>query len=244
MVTYGSRTGPAATTSNRGFAGRGLPIAIAATTERIGARAARRSGQRGSASLIGLALCGFLVIATLVTVDVGALAFARARAQTAADLAALAAVTPYPAAPLAAPGGAPSGLIGGLGSPAGRAGAIAASNGADVLACSCGPLETTIGVGVRARLIPFGTTVRVRAYARAVLRSSTAPSATRHAFRDRGIAGRAGTSAGAGVAARHAALHGDGGAGLAPPTGDGARPGGRSGSTPDQRWFVATGRPC
>jgi hypothetical protein len=122
-------------------------------------------GRRGSASLIGLALCAFVVIAALVTADVGALAFARARAQTAADLAALAAVTPYPGA--VGPGG-PANPIG-LGSAAERARVVATSNGADVVTCSCGPLDTTVGVRVRARLIPFGTTVGVTAYARAVL---------------------------------------------------------------------------
>jgi len=140
------------------------------------------ASQRGSASLIGLALCGFLVIATLVTADVGALAFARARAQTAADLAALAAVTPYPDRMLAphrpavpegppASGRASADLLaaGGLGSPAERASAVAASNGAEVITCFCGPLDTIVSVRVRARLIPFGTTVDVTAYARAVL---------------------------------------------------------------------------
>jgi Putative Flp pilus-assembly TadE/G-like len=122
-------------------------------------------GQRGSASLIGLALCAFVAIATLVTADVGALAFARARAQTAADLAALAAVTPYPGA--AGPGGPAS--PNGLGSPTERTQVVATSNGAEVVTCSCGSLDTTVGVRVRAQLIPFGATVGVRAYARAVL---------------------------------------------------------------------------
>lgn len=131
-------------------------------------------GQGGSASLIGLALCAFVVIATLATADVGALAFARARAQTAADLAALAAVTPYPGA--VGPGG-PAIPIG-LGSPAERAQVVATSNGAEVVTCSCGSLDTTVGVRVRARLIPFGTTVGVRAYARAVLPLAMDPAAS------------------------------------------------------------------
>lgn len=131
-------------------------------------------GQRGSASLIGLALCAFVVIATLVTADVGALAFARARAQAAADLSALAAVTPYPGA--AGPGG-PANPIG-LGSPAERAQVVATSNGAEVVTCSCGSLDTTVGVRVRARLIPFGTTVGVRAYGRAVLPLAMDPAAS------------------------------------------------------------------
>jgi len=147
-----------------------------------GAEVARRIAsqsalQQGSASLIGLALCAFVVIATLVTADLGALAYARARAQTAADLAALAAVTPHPSGPVVPTGGMPHGVLDGLGSPAERANAVAASNGSDVLACSCGPLETTISVRVRARLIPFRTTVEVKAYARAVLPPSVDPSA-------------------------------------------------------------------
>src|SRR5574341_42056 len=66
----------------------------------------------------------------------------------------------------------------GLGTPAERATAVAASNGAEVIACSCRPLETTISVRVRARLIPFGTTVAVRAYARAILPAIVDPSAS------------------------------------------------------------------
>jgi hypothetical protein len=131
-------------------------------------------GQRGSASLIGLALCAFVAIATLVTADVGALAFARARAQTAADLAALAAVTPYPGA--VGPDGAAS--PNGLGSAAERTQVVATSNGAEVITCSCGALDTTVSVRVRARLIPFGTTVGVSAYARAVLPLAMDPAAS------------------------------------------------------------------
>ena len=51
----------------------------------------RPGGERGGATLIGLALAGFILMVGLVGVDVGALAVARAAAQTAADLAALAA---------------------------------------------------------------------------------------------------------------------------------------------------------
>jgi Putative Flp pilus-assembly TadE/G-like len=163
------------TSNGSGMADTSL-TARAFTDRRAGVeRLAGQPPERGSASLIGLALCAFVVIATLVTADVVALAFARARAQTAADLAALAAVTPHPSGPLEQPGGTPPGRFG-LDSPAERASAVAAGNGANVLACSCGPLEATISVGVRARLIPFGATVQVRAYARAVLRSSMAPT--------------------------------------------------------------------
>jgi hypothetical protein len=50
--------------------------------------------ERGGATLVGLALAGFVLMAGVVAVDIGALAGARAAAQTAADLAALAALTP------------------------------------------------------------------------------------------------------------------------------------------------------
>jgi hypothetical protein len=188
-------------------------------------------------SLIALALCVFIVIAALVTVDVSAVVIGRARAQTAADLAALAAVTPYPELPPRAsandaaglasiPGGGPSipsgafstaagapgtaagapgtaaGVPGtgagapatatsaigtsggsgrasfdlmslnGLGSPAERATTVAAANGGRVIACTCGPLETTIEVAVRVPLVPLGTSVQVTGYARAVLRQA------------------------------------------------------------------------
>ena len=51
-------------------------------------------GEKGGATLVGLALAGFVLMAGLVAVDVGALVGARAAAQTAADLAALAALSP------------------------------------------------------------------------------------------------------------------------------------------------------
>jgi hypothetical protein len=130
----------------------------------------------------------FLVIAAVATVDVGAVVIGRARAQAAADLAALAAVTPYPRLP---PGQAGAGAAGaspaaparnadvppasGLGSPTERATMIAASNGGQVVTCSCGPLETTVAVSVRVPLIPFGTAVQVKGYARAVLREAVEP---------------------------------------------------------------------
>jgi hypothetical protein len=123
--------------------------------------------------LIGLALCAFVVFAALVTADIGALAIARARAETAADLAALAAVTPRLA--VSGPGAAEPG---GLGSPAERAHLVATSNGAVVVACSCDALDSTITVRVQARLIPFGATVAVRGYARAVLRVDSTPASS------------------------------------------------------------------
>jgi hypothetical protein len=162
-------------------------------------------------SLIGLALCLFLVIAALASVDVSAVVIGRARAQTAADLAALAAVTPYPELPGSAegPGSAngppigsgtssinggtsstgggespPTAVTGpvvmpdvnadlppsnGLGSPMERAATLAVANGGRVVSCSCSPLSATVSVAVRVPLVPFSTSVEVRADARAVL---------------------------------------------------------------------------
>ena len=174
----GSSGRASGSTSHRGTAV-GSPAArsrmrpSAAAGQPASAAAGRRRAQRGSASLIGLALCAFVVIAALVTADVGALAVARARAETAADLAALAAVTPRLAA--SGPGAAEPG---GPGSPAERAHLVAASNGAVVVACSCDPLDSTITVRVQARLIPFGATVAVRGYARAVLAVGSAPASS------------------------------------------------------------------
>jgi uncharacterized membrane protein len=51
-------------------------------------------GEQGGATLLGFALVGVILTAGIVSIDVGALAVARAAAQTAADMAALAALTP------------------------------------------------------------------------------------------------------------------------------------------------------
>ncbi len=110
------------------------------------------NGERGAATLIALALSGVVIMAALVTADLGALAVARARAQTAADLAALAAV---------APAGGDSAVD--------RATEIAAANGAGMTRCTCEPMEAVISVHRRVLLPPFGVPVEVRAYARAVL---------------------------------------------------------------------------
>jgi Putative Flp pilus-assembly TadE/G-like len=75
--------------------------------------------ERGTATLVGLALSGFVLLAGLLAADVGAVAGARAAAQTAADLAALAALTP------------------GAGPPAARSRELAAANGAELLSCAC-----------------------------------------------------------------------------------------------------------
>jgi secretion/DNA translocation related TadE-like protein len=102
--------------------------------------------------LIALALVAVVVMVALVTADIGALAVARAQAQTAADLAALAAVTPSGDGPALT-----------------RAGEIASVNGARMTRCTCEPTEAVVSVRRRVRLAPFGRVVEVRADARAIL---------------------------------------------------------------------------
>jgi secretion/DNA translocation related TadE-like protein len=114
-------------------------------------RLPRRRRERGGATLVGLALTTFVLLAGMLAVDVGALAAARAAAQTAADLAALAALTP------------------GDGAPAGRARAIAVANGTELVSCACRPAEAVVAVRRPVRLLPTGHLVRVDAMARAVL---------------------------------------------------------------------------
>jgi secretion/DNA translocation related TadE-like protein len=111
-----------------------------------------RRRQAGSATLIALALTVFLTFAGVMALDVGLLVVARARAQTAADLAALAALTP------AHTGQGPGG-----------AGAVAAANGAELVACSCGATEAVVTVRSRVGMLPAGTALTMTARARAVL---------------------------------------------------------------------------
>jgi secretion/DNA translocation related TadE-like protein len=113
-------------------------------------------GELGGASLLALALAAFLLLAGLLAVDVGALAAARAAAQNAADMAALAALTP-------------SG-----GSPPARAAAIASANGAELAGCDCSAVQAVVTVRRRVALAPTGLSVHVTARARAVL--ATRPS--------------------------------------------------------------------
>jgi hypothetical protein len=114
-------------------------------------------GELGGASLVALALTAFLLLAGLLAVDVGALAAARAAAQTAADMAALAALTP------------------GGGSEASKAAAIASANGAELVVCDCSAVEAVVTVRRRVALAPTGLSVRVTARARAVLAARHAP---------------------------------------------------------------------
>jgi secretion/DNA translocation related TadE-like protein len=118
-------------------------------------------GELGGASLVALALAAFLLLAGLLAVDVGALVAARAAAQTAADMAALAALTPS--------GGAP---------PA-RAATIASANGAELAGCACSAVEAVVTVRRRVVLVPTGLSVRVTARARAVLAAGPPRPATR-----------------------------------------------------------------
>jgi secretion/DNA translocation related TadE-like protein len=116
---------------------------------------------RGGASLVALALAAFLLLAGLLAVDVGALAAARAGAQNAADMAALAALTP------------------GGGSPSARAAAIAVANGAELAACDCSAVQALVTVRRRVLLAPIGLPVWVTARARAVLAARPSAPAAR-----------------------------------------------------------------
>jgi secretion/DNA translocation related TadE-like protein len=106
--------------------------------------------QAGSVTLLALGFAVFVLLAGLVAVDVGLLVVARARAQTAADLAALASLTPP-----------------GAGADAARV--VAAGNGAELAACACGPAEAVVTVRTRVRMLPGRIGVSVTARARAVL---------------------------------------------------------------------------
>jgi uncharacterized membrane protein len=116
--------------------------------------------------LVALALAAFLLLAGLLAVDVGALAAARAAAQTAADMATLAALTP---------GGDPA---------ATDAAAIASANGAELVGCDCSAVEAVVVVRRRVALAPTGVSVSVTARAWAVLAARPEP---RRAASARGV---------------------------------------------------------
>jgi hypothetical protein len=118
---------------------------------------------------VALALAAILLLAGLLAVDVGALA-ARAGAQTAADMAALAALTP----------------VGG--SPSARAAAIAAANGAELAGCDCAAVQAVVTVRRHVVLAPTGLPVWVTTHARAVL--SARPSAPTEPRRAKAGGGR------------------------------------------------------
>jgi hypothetical protein len=137
-----------------------------------GIRFARLARERGGATLVGMALAGFVLMVGVVAVDVGALAGARAAAQTAADMAALATLTPIAEH---APGrepereGRPEIAGQSTDPPAARAAEIAAANGAELVRCDCSAVQAVVRVRRRVRLVPGGLTVLVTARARAIL---------------------------------------------------------------------------
>jgi hypothetical protein len=63
----------------------------------LGEQSEATVGERGGATLVGFGLVGMLLMVGVVGIDIGALAAARAAAQTAADMAALAALTHWDA---------------------------------------------------------------------------------------------------------------------------------------------------
>ena len=146
------------------------PCARRAATS--GDRFARPAEERGGATLVGMALAGFVLMVGVVAVDVGALAGARAAAQTAADMAALATLTPIAEhAPDREPEGEVRPQIGGQSTDprAARAAEIAVANGAELVRCDCSAVQAVVRVRRRVRLVPGGLTVLVTARARAVL---------------------------------------------------------------------------
>ena len=111
--------------------GQGRSAAADSGQGRPGTAAAAAKGatlaERGGATLVGLGLTGLILMVGIVAVDVGALAGARAAAQTAADMAALAALTPQ------------AGWAAALGEgwSASKAAEIAEANGAELVTCDC-----------------------------------------------------------------------------------------------------------
>jgi len=158
-------------------------------TRGVAARANLLEGlaERGGATLVGLALAGIVLMAGVVAVDIGALAGARAAAQTAADMAALATLAPevgHPAQSEPAHEQPPergSATDKGEGLDISRAGdqarvgrvsraaQIAAANGAELVRCDCSAVQAVVSVTRRVRFVPGGLTVLVTARARAVL---------------------------------------------------------------------------
>jgi hypothetical protein len=121
-----------------------------------GRSGARWRAEEGGATLVALGLVGFVMLAGMLAVDVGALAAGRAAAQTAADMAALAALTP---------GAGPA-----------EAAGIAAANGAELTSCDCSAVQAMVAVRRRVPLAPTGLSVRVTARAKAVLGVPVAPT--------------------------------------------------------------------
>jgi secretion/DNA translocation related TadE-like protein len=115
-------------------------------------------GQRGSVSVVTVALLGIVVLLAMGVADVSSVVLASARAQDAADSAALAA-----AQEMATGSGLP---------PADLAAEYAGRNGASVVSCACeaGSLEAVVTVGVSSGpLLLFPDDRTVQASARAVV---------------------------------------------------------------------------
>jgi hypothetical protein len=179
-------------------------------------------------TLVALALTVFVLAAGMMALDVGVLVVGRARAQTAADLAALAALTPVAGGPGASQGlpsgpggpgasqGSPSGPVGsgGEGGPAAAARAVAAANGAERLSCACGPTEAVVTVRSRVRMLPAGMLLPMTARARAVLPGLYGPEPLRRdgarPHRGSSLAGSAHGGTGCPVARPVGTQHGSG----------------------------------
>ena len=123
------------------------------------------AAEDGGATLVALALAGVILMVGVVAVDVGALVSARAAVQTAADMAALAAITPVDPFALDRQGEAerPEGRA------TSRAAEIAAANGAELVLCECSAVQAVVRVRRGVRLVPGGLAVMLTARARAVL---------------------------------------------------------------------------
>jgi secretion/DNA translocation related TadE-like protein len=112
---------------------------------------AHRQGEQGSVTLLALGLAVVLIMICLASIDIAVIVAARAKAQTAADLAALGALTPATTLPRSV------------------AQAVAAGNGASLVECDCGAVEATVTVERAVRLPLFGVVVGRPARARAVV---------------------------------------------------------------------------
>jgi secretion/DNA translocation related TadE-like protein len=123
-------------------------------------------GSEGGAAALAVPIATVLVLAAILALaDLGALMVARARAQTAADAAALAAAVEI--------------ALGSPGRPREQAGRLARANGARLVTCRCPPsagvgtVVVEVDVPFRSRLLP--RPVRIAARARA---DASAPART------------------------------------------------------------------
>ncbi|MBI4260393.1 MAG: hypothetical protein HY658_07490 [Actinobacteria bacterium] len=137
----------------------GPPVPAARRGAGRGGRAGP-DGERGSATIVAAAIIALLVVLAMLTVDAGRLLWAVARAQSAADAAALAA-----AQELALPTGS---------DPVEIARTYAAGNGAEMASCQCaeGTHEALVVVEVAPGpmlILPDGAVVQARARAAVAL---------------------------------------------------------------------------